>query len=367
MAVSSSIAYAGPDKPAAHRSAAAMVFVGRSGFSTCGKIENSTSPSASSPPSGGVQRTKSSPILGVITMLPPLSPTQTVSSDGKRSASPDCRIQWHRYNESPPFTSRASVSVTRGTQSSSSMLGNAVSSSTPMDFQPNSIIGQRGSCPLMKFHALGGPAMGCPYEAVGMQRALDSAIGLPRSSTSASWMLGFLMPADVRRNFMPLPGVVVAGVNVLAAYGSTRRRDWLTIENSSAPATTSLTSSGVIPEQWPSERKVSQALHQVHESVVDLKRLPAEDDDSRHSDGVGRRFYVAELRVQTPRRLIAFLTNTQADRLPASGPRLSLCRSRELGRDPLSAPLRQDEHVLNLRNAQVRPRPRDVRVTDRFS
>src|SRR6266487_3544252 len=205
MAVSSSIAYAGPDKPAAHRSAAAIVFVGRSGFSTCGKIENSTSPSASSPPSGGVQMTKSSPILGVITMLPALNPTQTVSSDGKRSANPDSRIQWHRYNESPPFTSRASVSLTRGTQSSSSMLGSAVSSSTPRDFQPNSIIGQRGSCPLMKFHALGGPAMGCPYDAVGMQRALDSAIGLPSRSTSASWMLVFLMPADVRRNFMPPP------------------------------------------------------------------------------------------------------------------------------------------------------------------
>ena len=27
--------------------------------------------------------------------------------------------------------------------------------------------------------------MGCPYAAVGMQRALDSAIGLPRRSTSA--------------------------------------------------------------------------------------------------------------------------------------------------------------------------------------
>jgi hypothetical protein len=31
MAVSSSIAYAGPDKPAAHRSASAMVFSGKSG------------------------------------------------------------------------------------------------------------------------------------------------------------------------------------------------------------------------------------------------------------------------------------------------------------------------------------------------
>ena len=37
------------------------------------------------------------PDRGVITMLPALSPTQTVSSnDGSRSASPDSRIQWHR-------------------------------------------------------------------------------------------------------------------------------------------------------------------------------------------------------------------------------------------------------------------------------
>jgi len=47
------------------------------------------------------------------------------------------------------------------------------------------------------------------------------------------------MPADVRRNFMPPPGVVVAGVNVLAAYGSLHGRDRQTTENSSAPATTS--------------------------------------------------------------------------------------------------------------------------------
>ena len=43
---------------------------------------------------------------------------------------------------------------------------------------------------------------GCPYPAVGMQRALDSAIGLPRRSTSASWMLAFLMPADVSSNLI---------------------------------------------------------------------------------------------------------------------------------------------------------------------
>jgi hypothetical protein len=43
--------------------------------------------------------------------------------------------------------------------------------------------------------------MGCPYNAVGMQRASDSVIGLPSSSTSAFSMLAFLMPAEVRRNF----------------------------------------------------------------------------------------------------------------------------------------------------------------------
>jgi hypothetical protein len=55
--------------------------------------------------------------------------------------------------------------------------------------------------------------MGCPYDAVGMQRASDSAIGLPRRSTSASWMLVFLMPAEVRRNLMLPPGVITAGEN----------------------------------------------------------------------------------------------------------------------------------------------------------
>ena len=41
----------------------------------CGKIENSTSPGVLSPPAGGFQRTKSSPMLGAITMLPALIPT----------------------------------------------------------------------------------------------------------------------------------------------------------------------------------------------------------------------------------------------------------------------------------------------------
>src|SRR5262245_44314066 len=44
-----------------------------------------------------------------------------------------------------------------------------------------------------------------------MQRAVDSAIGLPRRSTSASRMLLFLMPAEVRRSFVLPPRVITAG------------------------------------------------------------------------------------------------------------------------------------------------------------
>jgi hypothetical protein len=51
----------------------------------------------------------------------------------------------------------------------------------------------------MNRHAKAAPP-GKAYVAVGMQRALDSAIGLPRMSTSALWMLVFVMPAEVSRN-----------------------------------------------------------------------------------------------------------------------------------------------------------------------
>src|SRR6188472_622616 len=206
MAVWSSIAYAGTPSPAAHRSAKAMELPGMPSGATCGQIEKSTIPNVVSSPAGGLHWTKSSPILGVITMLPALSPTQTVSwSDGSRSVNPDCRIQWQRYRASPPATSRTSASWIMGTQRSRSMLGSAVSSSTPTDFQPRSTIGF-SDLPLMNCHTLTpGPAMGCPYMAVGMQRALDSAIGLPSRSTSASRMLGFVTPPAVRRSFIVAP------------------------------------------------------------------------------------------------------------------------------------------------------------------
>lgn len=93
MAVWSSIAYAGPAMSAAHLSASARVFSGICSWSRCGKIEKSTTPSVRS--SGAAcQLTKSSPIRGVITMLPALIPTQTVSgSDDMIRDSPDSRIQ----------------------------------------------------------------------------------------------------------------------------------------------------------------------------------------------------------------------------------------------------------------------------------
>ena len=52
----------------------------------------------------------------------------------------------------------------------------------------------------MKRQAEAGVHRGWPYSAVGMHRALESAIGLPSRSTSASRMLVFVTPPDVRRS-----------------------------------------------------------------------------------------------------------------------------------------------------------------------
>jgi hypothetical protein len=67
------------------------------------------------------------------------------------------------------------------------MLGSAVSSSTPNDFQPNSHKGVEADAQISR-QAMPAPP-GMAYAAVGMHRALDSAIGLPSRSTSALWTL----------------------------------------------------------------------------------------------------------------------------------------------------------------------------------
>jgi len=61
-------------------------------------------------------------------------------------------------------------------------------------------MGVLGSRPAMNFHAWPAPP-GLACDVVGMQSALHSAIGLPRRSTSALWMLVFLMPAEVSSDF----------------------------------------------------------------------------------------------------------------------------------------------------------------------
>jgi len=126
-------------------------------------MEKSTTPSATSAPvMGGRASMKSSPTRGAITMLPALSPTHTVScSAGSRSARPDCRIQWARYSASPPLTSSTSASRTQRCQRSTGMLGSAVSSSTPRDFQPSSHMGV-DTWPAMKRHAPPGLPRGWP-------------------------------------------------------------------------------------------------------------------------------------------------------------------------------------------------------------
>src|SRR5436305_11256210 len=79
------------------------------------------------------------------------------------------------------------------------MLGSAVSSRTPTDRQPSSVMGVDAE-PLMTRYAISAP-LDIAYTAVGMQSALDAAIGLPSNSTSASEMLAFFTPADVSRSF----------------------------------------------------------------------------------------------------------------------------------------------------------------------
>src|SRR6266700_2048041 len=136
-------------------------------------------------------------------MLPALTPRYTVSpgTDRKTSASPDRRIQYDKNTGSPPQTSSASVSRTAGIQHSSSMLGSTESSSTPRDFQPNPAKGLL-LLPQIASHAWPAPP-GKGYIAVGMTRALDSSTGLPSRPTSASWMVVFAMPDEVRRIFTP--------------------------------------------------------------------------------------------------------------------------------------------------------------------
>ena len=81
----------------------------------------------------------------------------------------------NRYRQGPPVRSDSPVD---------GMLGSAVSSSSPNDFQPSSHKGLF-AFPRIASHAFP-PPPGKGYIPVGTNRALDSAIGLPSKSSSAS-------------------------------------------------------------------------------------------------------------------------------------------------------------------------------------
>src|SRR6478672_3197263 len=82
------------------------------------------------------------------------------------------------------------------------MVGRAVSSRTPTDFHPSEVMASPGSPPVTNLCTDRGPHMGCPHWAVGMQSAADSEIGLPSMPTSASRMLAFVTPPEVRSSFI---------------------------------------------------------------------------------------------------------------------------------------------------------------------
>src|SRR3954453_3139305 len=85
------------------------------------------------------------------------------------------------------------------------MLGSAVSSRTPSVFQPSEVMAPHGGIPLTKPRTEAGPHLGWPHCAVGMHRALESAMGLPNRPINASRMLRFVTPPDVRSSFKVPP------------------------------------------------------------------------------------------------------------------------------------------------------------------
>ena len=93
------------------------------------------------------------------------------------------------------------------------MLGSAVSSRTPRDFQPNphkGLAADPRDQPVTRRQL----RLGMRMIAVGMHRALHSAMGLPNRSTSESWMLALVMPPEVRRNLMATHYVARLGVEI---------------------------------------------------------------------------------------------------------------------------------------------------------
>src|SRR5947209_5975750 len=111
-----------------------------------------------------------------------------------------------------------------------------------------------------------------------MQRALDAAIGLPRRPTSASWMLLFLIPAEVSRYFMMplLAAVVRAGRFATACALLSTVRDAGTC---SAPAPR-------VPAVWPGLRRGPVAdLPEFVRHLLDQRGPPMKQRRGRLQEG----------------------------------------------------------------------------------
>jgi hypothetical protein len=111
-----------------------------------------------------------------------------------------------------------------------------------------------------------------------MQRALESAIGRLRRSISASWMLVFLMPADVRRS-LKMPPVSITAEKTPAASenhrGRRRGRSLLSGHESSGGSRGDATSSAESHgrgRRWATRHR-SAGIHRARVGEADSCRL----------------------------------------------------------------------------------------------
>ena len=92
-------------------------------------------------------------------MAPALTPTYTIygRSDGLQTCEAGMLHPVGQYTRSPPQTSNASDSLTFAAHTSWSMLGSAVSSSTPTDLQPKAETWGSSVAPVIALNAFAGP------------------------------------------------------------------------------------------------------------------------------------------------------------------------------------------------------------------
>src|SRR5689334_18382202 len=109
-----------------------------------------------------------------------------------------------------------------------------------------------------------------------------------------------------------------------------------------------------------------EVLDEVDERVVDLERAAADHDRPADADGLDAGVAVAELLVEPPR---AVVVDARADADPAMA--AGLCRTLRCERDgrpeAVPPPVLADEDVLDLRHAECRVGPGDVRMRDRVA